>query len=226
MKILKVLGLADVLSLANAALGLSAVLLCARGSFLAPVIMIFLAASFDGIDGMLARRRRQSVLGMNLDSLADLVSFGIAPATIAWVQLGTGWTSVHLIAVSWISCCIYLVCGILRLARFNVSPTGRSGFEGLPITAAGVALSSFLLLGVNIASVVMMVALSALMISSIPYPKITDHRIILMLFGAGFPAVLIGWHLADLRIPGGVIFATMIPYLFSPVVMSYRRSGN
>lgn len=92
-----------------------------------------IAIILDGFDGKIARMTRAtSQFGLQLDSLADAISFGLAPAVLLWYWL---W---HLRVVgdwAWIACFIYLTCGVMRLARFNIQIPGVKHFLGLPIPA-------------------------------------------------------------------------------------------
>ena len=96
------------------------------------------------MDRWLNSPRTHSAFGVQLDSLSDLVSFGVAPAFLAF-QYGLG----DLDRVGWIVCFIFLACGALRLARFNVhsfhSQKPSSDFVGLPIPAAAVFIASYVL---------------------------------------------------------------------------------
>jgi CDP-diacylglycerol--serine O-phosphatidyltransferase len=102
--------------------------------FWSAFVLLFAALFFDIFDGYWARRsRRQSVLGADLDSLSDIVSFGVAPAVLGFtLGMRGGWDMLILT--------IFVVCGISRLARFNVTAEALSGgtgkvkyFEGTPI---------------------------------------------------------------------------------------------
>jgi len=133
--------LADFLTLANAACGVAAVFFAmiyvgtqSAAHFLAAAAMAPVALAFDVLDGHVARWRRQhSALGRELDSLADIISFGIAPAAVAFAAgLRGGW--------DWIALIYFVCCGVSRLARFNVTAESLSEgrdkvayFEGTPI---------------------------------------------------------------------------------------------
>jgi CDP-diacylglycerol--serine O-phosphatidyltransferase len=135
--------LADFFTLANAACGVGAVFLtmlyvqgAAAAHFYAAAAMAPLAFFFDWLDGNVARWRHQhSALGRELDSLADVISFGVAPAVLGYAAgLNGGWDAVALI--------YFVCCGVSRLARFNVtaetlaagSGSGKVAyFEGTPI---------------------------------------------------------------------------------------------
>jgi CDP-diacylglycerol--serine O-phosphatidyltransferase len=134
---------ADLLTIGNAACGTMAIFLCldylATGSrqyLWVAFLLLPLALVLDVLDGYVARldRSRQSVLGSDLDSLADIISFGVAPAVLGFtLGLRGGWDMLCLI--------YFVVCGVSRLARFNVTAEALSDratgkvkyFEGTPI---------------------------------------------------------------------------------------------
>ncbi len=173
MNVFRVMRLPDLFTLLNVIFGFLA-LLAAGGawggnsSHLA-VVFILLAAAADGLDGFVARKTGSSPLGANLDSLADLISFGTAPVYLAIMAF-------HLGPLIWPAGIFYLICGTLRLARFNVAGKGDQFFEGLPIPAAGIFLSASVLLGRPNLTILLMLILAGLMVSSISYPKIRDIR--------------------------------------------------
>jgi CDP-diacylglycerol--serine O-phosphatidyltransferase len=133
--------LADFITLGNASCGMGAILCCLayvearEAAYLWTALLLFpFALIADVLDGMVARwRHRQSALGADLDSLADIVSFGVAPAVLAYaLGMRGGWDAVVLV--------YFVACGISRLARFNatadelMTEAGKvSHFEGTPI---------------------------------------------------------------------------------------------
>lgn len=132
---------ADFFTLGNASCGTISIFLClnyiAEGRnrfFWIAFVLLFLALGCDILDGLWARRSgRQSVLGADLDSLSDIVSFGVAPAALGFtLGMRGGWDMLILT--------FFVVCGISRLARFNVTALALSDgsnkvkyFEGTPI---------------------------------------------------------------------------------------------
>ena len=129
-----------------------------------------LAAVADGADGYIARRFKGGELGEQLDSLADAVSFGVAPALLIFLEFGVEEPIVGIFAG------LYAVCGVLRLARFNSSiSVPKAGFEGLPITAGCIMLVTYLLLGESFVIVdvllALTLALSILMVSTVNYRR-------------------------------------------------------
>ncbi|MBN2432125.1 MAG: CDP-diacylglycerol--serine O-phosphatidyltransferase [Acidobacteria bacterium] len=102
-------------------------------------IAIGIAIVLDALDGRIARLMgATSQFGVHLDSLADAVSFGIAPALLMW-----GWGLSDIKHFGWIACFIFLICGVMRLARFNVQSGELKHFVGLPIPAAAGIIAAF-----------------------------------------------------------------------------------
>ncbi len=112
--------------------------------------LLVLAGVFDGLDGRVARATNTATeFGVQLDSLADVVSFGMAPAILAYryafFQLGIH--DSHLRAVGWATCFVFTACGALRLARFNVQVgvVDARYFVGLPIPAGAACVASVII---------------------------------------------------------------------------------
>jgi archaetidylserine synthase len=227
MNVFRVIRLPDLFTLLNVVFGFLA-LLAAGGAWggIYPqyaVVFILLAAMADGLDGFLARKVGGSPLGANLDSLADLISFGAAPVFLAI-------SAFRLPPHIWPVGIFFLLCGTLRLARFNVV-SGKSDqfFEGLPIPAAGIALCASVLLGRPTFTIVLMLFLGLLMTSSIPYPKIRDLRMMAILGGIFLAVGLVLFRQHDLD---DIFYATLVVialiafYLSSPVVIARLRKGK
>ncbi|GFO96584.1 archaetidylserine synthase [groundwater metagenome] len=167
---------ADIITLVCALLGFASIIMTCGGQPDAALILILAAVIADVADGAVARRSGCGALGANLDSLADVISFGVAPAAAALIFLN------DLGALAWASAGFFLVCGILRLARFNVAGK-KDGFEGIPITSAGFIVALFLLVRdivpyAGYAFVFLLVIVSLLMVSTISYPKLKNPVIL------------------------------------------------
>lgn len=147
--------------------------------------LIFVASIFDALDGAVARALNvESELGMQLDSLADAVSYGIAPGILAYSAYFYKLPSPYGLGTGAFLSVLFPVCAIYRLARFNCQDSG-SGFKGLPSPAAGIIvgivpalfISDNLLLGQIFfempmpAFIVLFVAAALLMVSNIDYSK-------------------------------------------------------
>jgi len=105
-----------------------------QGNFLNAAWAIVVASVFDGLDGRIARMTKStSRFGVEYDSLSDLIAFGVAPAVLAY-----GWVLGAWGRWGWMAAFLYVACGAIRLARFNVQTTALKGnfFTGLPIPAA------------------------------------------------------------------------------------------
>jgi CDP-diacylglycerol--serine O-phosphatidyltransferase len=158
--------------------GFYAIIAAFNANFLYAAVAIAIAVIFDGIDGKVARlTKATSRFGVEYDSLSDLVAFGVAPAILvyAWALRPYG-------KFGWLAVFLYVACGALRLARFNVQvDTVESRyFRGLPIPgAAGLIVATIFLcyrLGVrgdgsNLFILLMIYLLAFLMVSNIRYPS-------------------------------------------------------
>lgn len=161
--------------------GYCSIILTSKEEYLGAGWVILLAVVFDILDGRIARLTSvTSRFGAELDSLADLVSFGVAPAFLVFKRYMAENTMLGLIASG-----IFVLCGALRLARFNVTPpSGNDVFEGLPIPAgAGILCTltifelqffNFFIPDAIIPFVV--VGTSFLMVSSIEYPAMKKTK--------------------------------------------------
>ncbi|MEL7566630.1 MAG: CDP-diacylglycerol--serine O-phosphatidyltransferase [Dehalobacterium sp.] len=132
-------------------------------------ITILLSVIMDVLDGKIARKLgASSNFGKELDSLADVVSFGVAPAILVYAQVLGSYNWLGLIVIIW-----FVVAGALRLARFNIQ-TFSGSFQGVPITAAGGLMALLNLIPDQIHSMVFLIltaALGFLMVSKIKVPK-------------------------------------------------------
>jgi CDP-diacylglycerol--serine O-phosphatidyltransferase len=128
--------LANLLTLGNLLCGYSAILAAAENRVHWAAWLILAAGLFDFLDGRVARMTSSSSeMGQQLDSLADAVSFAVAPSMFAF-HLALS----PLGRIGYAVCFLYAACGVIRLARFNVLPTDHEHFVGLPIPMAAAAL--------------------------------------------------------------------------------------
>jgi len=131
----------SIFTLANLFFGIWAIVLASQGEFYRASWYIVIAGVLDMLDGLFARMSNTgSRFGGELDSLVDMVSFGVAPALLMYFLLFS-----TLGQFAWVFSYGYVVCVALRLARFNVKSMGapKSGFTGLPSPAAGMTLATF-----------------------------------------------------------------------------------
>lgn len=124
--------------------GFYAILAAFKAHFIYAAWAILIANIFDGLDGWIARLTNSTTkFGVELDSLSDLVAFGVAPAVLIY-----SWGDLHSFGrVGWGAAFIYVICGALRLARYNVQmgTTESKAFTGLPIPGAGTVVASLVL---------------------------------------------------------------------------------
>ena len=131
--------LPNAITLIGVCIGLTSIKFALDGKFVIAVIAILFAGLMDALDGRIARLiKGTSKMGKELDSLGDVISFGVAPALIMYF-----WNLQYLEKLGWFICLIYVVCVALRLARFNVNseedPSWKDNFfEGMPSPAGGV----------------------------------------------------------------------------------------
>jgi CDP-diacylglycerol---serine O-phosphatidyltransferase len=135
----KLLKLADFVTLLNVVSGVLAIMFAISGNFNLAAIFLIGAVMFDALDGRVARMffhktsEKQKDFGKQLDSLADVISFGVAPAIIGYMMGLRSWYWIIVLL-------LYVCCGVLRLARFNITKS-QTLFEGLPITVGGVIIA-------------------------------------------------------------------------------------
>ncbi len=160
---------ANVVTLLNITFGILSLFSTINGNYYHAALFIILAVLMDGADGRLARRLDTcSDMGKQLDSLCDLVSFGVAPALLIYAQVLAPYTIIGLLPAI-----LFIICGACRLARFNVLNISEY-FMGIPITFAGLiaALLSFFQQYISPLLVFcILVVLAALMVSKLKVPK-------------------------------------------------------
>lgn len=128
--------LANFITIGNISFGGAAVMATMNGSYNNAVLFILIAALLDRYDGKVARKYNlESELGKQLDSMSDIISFGVAPAILMYQVALTDFGSIGMIVAV-----LYIASGAFRLARFNITEA-NGFFTGLPITAAGAILT-------------------------------------------------------------------------------------
>jgi len=131
--------LPNILTLIGVCIGLTSIKFAFDGKFELSIVAVIVAGIIDGLDGRIARLiKGTSKVGKELDSLTDVISFGVAPAFIMYF-----WSMSEIGRLGWLISIIYVVCVALRLARFNVNseaePSWRDNFfEGIPSPAGGI----------------------------------------------------------------------------------------
>ena len=230
--------LPNALTLINVCIGLSSIKFALDAKFELSIIAIIFAAIFDALDGRVARLLTgTSLVGKELDSLADVISFGVAPAFIMYF-----WSLDILGKFGWLLCMIYVVCVALRLARFNVRSGGEPSwkdnfFEGIPSPAGGMLILMpliFSLSGIDTIKVnynlivpIFFITISMLLISKVPtfsFKRISIPRrmTIFVIFGMVVFFGFLIFYTFKALVVGGLIYIILIPLAY----LSYRKSSK
>ena len=159
----------------NLAFGVIGITLSAQGEFFYAAICVILSLVADACDGRVARALGVAgPMGRELDSLSDVVGFGVAPAYMLFAkELGSiGW-------LAYVPLLVFAICGAFRLARFNIMTEEVHGyFQGLPIPAAGMFAAGYVFSGGLAPTWVLMIAMiivGILMVSNVKYPDFKGH---------------------------------------------------
>jgi len=208
--------------------GFYSIIASIHGRYEAAAIAIIISAIFDCLDGRIARfTKTTSHFGTEYDSLSDLVSFGVAPAILAYL-----WALEPFGRLGWLAACMYVICGALRLARFNVEKTSSDGsfFKGLPIPAAAICISSMILFAGDINSfsekrpiiiIFMIYFLSFLMVSSLRFFSFKEFNIRNQKPFNVFVAIILICIVIAYK-PNVLLFLILLSYVFSgPFVSLY-----
>ena len=222
--------LPNMLTLIGVCIGLSSIRFALDEKFEFAIIAIIFAALIDGLDGRIARLiKGTSKVGKELDSLTDVISFGVAPAFIMYF-----WKLNELGRFGWLLCLVYVICVALRLARFNVNsnqePSWKDNFfEGVPSPAGGILILTPLIvsltgfdyfeLNYNLIVPVFFVIISILLISKFPsysFKKIVIPRrtTIFLLFGIVLFFGLLLVYTFNVIAISSVIYLFLLPISF------------
>lgn len=195
--------------------------------FYAAAIFILMAGFLDGMDGKIARYTNTSTrFGVEFDSLADVISFGVAPGILVY-----SWALEPFGRLGWLAAFLYVVCGALRLGRFNIQATNVESryFSGLPIPAAAGLISTVIILYYNLGDtgvskhLTILIAtyiLAFLMVSTIKYYSFKDLEL--------FRRKPFRWLVISILViivvayePEYTLFALFLAYALSGPFMAY-----
>lgn len=209
-------------TLANMFCGYFSAILSANGRYLQAAWLIVAAAVLDALDGKVARFAKvDSRFGVEYDSLADVISFGFAPSFLIYKALFINWGTIGLFISSG-----PLVFGSIRLARFNIRLKGlnKEYFEGLPIPAAAVTISTFLVFNFHFwermrwekVYLFIVIVLSLLMVTSIRYETLPSFS---MQSGVQNRSKFLVFFI-------GIVLVILFPQeAFFPLAIAYVLSG-
>ena len=220
--------LPNMFTLVGVCIGLTSIKFAFDERFGLAIICIIVAGLIDGLDGRIARLiQGTSKVGKELDSLTDVISFGVAPAFIMYFwQLNT------LGRVGWLICLVYVICVALRLARFNVNsetqPSWKDNFfEGVPSPAGGILVLmpliyskseiQFLNIDFSYFTPILFVLISILLISKLPtysFKKIAVPRrlTIFLLFGVVLFFGLLLIYTYNVIVISSLLYLALIPF--------------
>jgi CDP-diacylglycerol--serine O-phosphatidyltransferase len=180
------LGLADVMTLANAAVGVVAMAMAALGEVQLVAQLILLAAVADGLDGIIARSRGGTAVGPYLDSMADIVSFGTAPALFVFVAADDIWgplgeEPLYFAGAAGVAA-LFVVLSLVRTALYTVYVEVDENRPGIQNTLASSILAAAYLAGLTIVPALLAATtvLSVLMVAPVPYPKLAARDALVM----------------------------------------------
>ena len=230
--------LPNMLTLIGVCIGLTSIRFALDGKFEFAIIAIIFAALIDGLDGRIARLiKGTSKVGKELDSLTDMISFGVAPAFIMYF-----WKLNTLGRFGWLLCLVFVICVALRLARFNINsnqePSWRDNFfEGVPSPAGGILVLTpliislsgfdFFQLNYDIIVPIFFVITSFLLISKFPsysFKKIVIRRrtTIFLLFGIVLFFGLLLIYTFNVIAISAIIYLLLLPISY----VHYQKINN
>ncbi|WP_159725897.1 CDP-diacylglycerol--serine O-phosphatidyltransferase [Methylosinus sp. Ce-a6] len=224
--------LPNLVTLLALSMGLTAIRYATEGKFDTAVTAVIAAAVLDGLDGRLARALKgTSRFGAELDSLADFVDFGVAPALLLYL-----WSLHEIKGLGWFAALVFAIACALRLARFNVTvdepgrPAWHSDFfVGMPAPAGAVAVLLPLYLNLSVVElpgsrglvpffIVYVLAIAFLMASRIPHfsgkriGRIPREYVILVLFCIGVTALLLAIYPMETLVLASLAYLAAIPF--------------
>ena len=206
--------------------GFYAIVQAMNEQFEVSAVAIFIAMVLDGLDGRVARlTRTQSAFGAEYDSLSDMVSFGVAPALIAYE-----WALRSMGKLGWIAAFIYCAGAALRLARFNTTleVVDKRYFQGLPSPAAAALVAGFVwvmldnaVAGYDVRWLACIITIFAglTMVSNVRYSSFKDFNLRKSVPFIVIAAIVLGFGLIS-SYPPGILFALFVVYALSGYVLA------
>ena len=228
----KFIAISDMISLCNMSCGFLSIISSINNNFeLAALLMIF-AIMFDSVDGWVARKtNRHDTLGFgkNIDSLSDAISFGVAPAIFVYSTINTTSTIIQPVVI--IVSLLIVICGILRLTRYNViaNQIKTKDFIGFPIPGIAFILATYYLSGLynEYLAIILSIIISLIMISRIIYPKFDNMPIlaisVILIILLILPFKII---LFNINIPALLLLLFCLYYLLINLIKNFTMQTN
>lgn len=208
--------------------GFFAIILATKGQYAGAAIAIFMAMLLDGLDGRVARlTNTQSEFGAQYDSMADMLSFGVAPALLVYF-----WQFSDLGKIGWLAAFVYVAAGALRLARFNtqIGVENKRYFQGLPSPAAAALIAGMVWTEQNIGSNnyagylavvawIILVGAGVLMVSNVRYYSFKEIN---LKGRSSFKLLLIAVLIIIIisLFPSAILFILFLAYALSGLIMT------
>jgi len=214
-KIQHYINVPDLFSIMNASSGFLSIIMILKDALGVACQLMLLAIIFDSIDGWIARRIKRkddNDFGKNVDSLSDIISFGVAPALLIYSITTFRYINI-LVSL------LIVTCGILRLSRFNVIADVKGDtFVGLPIPTMAAFVSSIYLSGILNEYIILLTVttISLIMISSIEYPKINMKNGAII----AIPVIL---TILRVKVFAMILLFMLIAYISAPFLLKIRR---
>ena len=217
-KIQSFIAISDLISLMNMCSGFISIIMSINHNFyLASIFMIF-SLLFDSVDGWIARktdRNDEYGFGKNIDSLSDVISFGVAPAIFlySFSLFNASYLEIPTLIVS----LFIVICGVLRLTRYNIISDKVEGFIGFPIPGIAIIMAAFYLSGLfNIyVALILAIIVSIAMICNKSYDKFTDlYLLVLNAICLLFIIFQIPLNIGFVNVPALIVLLTSLTYLF------------
>ena len=217
-KIQSFVAISDLVSLMNMSAGFLSIVMSIHNNFyLAAILMIF-SLLFDSVDGWVARKTNrvdEYEFGKNIDSLSDIVSFGVAPAVFLYTfsLVNAPYLEIPTAIVS----LFIVICGVLRLTRYNVISNEVKGFIGFPIPGIAIIIAAFYISGLfNIyIALILAVIISIAMICNKPYDKFNNmYLLVLNCICLVFVILQVPLYIAFVNVSALIVLLTSLAYLF------------
>ncbi|MBQ2613288.1 MAG: archaetidylserine synthase [Methanobrevibacter sp.] len=223
----KFIAISDIISLCNMSCGFLSIISSINTNNELSALFMIIAIMFDSVDGWVARKtNRQDTFGFgkNIDSLSDAISFGVAPAVFVYSTINTTSTIMQPILI--IVSLFIVICGILRLTRYNViaDQIKTKDFIGFPIPGIAFILATFYLSGLyNIyLALILSIIISLIMISTVIYPKFDNMPIlaisVILIILLILPFKII---LFNINIPALLLLLFCLYYLLINLIKNY-----
>lgn len=218
-KMKEFISFSDIISLLNMSSGFLSIICSINHNFWLAAILMIIAIMFDSMDGWVARKtNRQDDLGFgkNIDSLSDIVSFGVSPAIFIYTCINT--TPCIFQAIVILTSLLIVICGVLRLTRYNViaGKIETNDFIGFPIPGISFIIATLYLSGLFNPYLVVIVSIivSLIMISNIKYKKF-DNIPIICISAALFILLILPINLSlyNINVAGALLLSFCLYYL-------------